>query len=286
MCDFFYLFRWGKKKDKDTRSPSADEETSRSRGKSSRHRSKSDDSAPPSGSRDKHGRPGSRSKSRDKKHASSGDRNHQHHDQEKRHHHHHRPSSSSASRPLRTPTTGGGQSSEPQYRQYRHNHRRENHHHQHHHDSKNQQRSPDENKPPPQQYTPSRPKRERRKKSQHGKSQQPEDGRSFVSDCTVGLRHEDLPLHPSIAKAMPPKALAKTRQTNAPPVTGSYQKNTFVRAQGVGLGGDQLFKRGWKRSRSESPSNLRAGSTGNSGSNPNLAGGSSVTGEGGGDQST
>ena len=279
MCDFFFFFRWGKKKDKP--SPSDNDENSRGRSKNSRHRSKSDGSASPSGSRDKHGRARSRSKSRDKKHGSSSDRHdHQHHDQENRHHHHHhhRPSSSSTSRPLRTPTTGG-QSSEPQYRQYRHHHRREHRQQQHHHQNTKQHHSPDENRPPPQQYTPSRPKRERPKKNHSrrgrssGKSPR-EDSRSLVSDGTVGLRHEDLPLHPSIAKALTPK----TQKT--PQVTGSYQKNTFVRAPGAATG-DQ-FRRGWKRSRSESPSNLRP-STGNSGSNTNIAGGSSHGGGDGGD---
>ncbi|GFS27652.1 patatin-like phospholipase domain-containing protein 4 [Elysia marginata] len=284
MCDFFFFFRWGKKKD---RQPPSEEDDiqddnsrSRSKGKSSRHYSKSGDSASPSGSRDKHSRGRSRSRSKDKKAVSSSDRQHRsshHQTREDRHHsQHHRPSSSSTSRPLRTPTTGG-QASEPQYRQYRHHHRREQQHH------KKQHHSPDENRPPPQQYTPSRQKRERPKKHQHRRgrnSSKPsrDDARSHLSDGTVGLRHEDLPLHPSIAKAVSPNA-QKTPKDKAAPVTGSYQKNTFVRAPGTG--GDQL-RRGWKRSRSESPSNLRP-STGNSGSNTNIAGDSSNGGgEGGG----
>ena len=280
MCDFFFFLRWGKKKDK--RHPSGDEDgtakkdRSRGRGKTSGHRSRSDNSTSPSASPDKRERDRSRSKSKDKRPASSSnDHHHRHHRSHHRdgddRHHHHRPSSSSASRPLRTPTTGGGgQSSEPQYRQYRHHHRREQQHHYH----KKQHHSPDENRPPPQQYTPSRQKRERPKKHQHRRGRNngkpaTDDGRSLVSDGTVGLRHEDLPLHPSIAKALVSKTPKSANSKSTPPVTGSYQKNTFVRAPGTG--GPDPLRRGWKRSRSESPSNLRP-STGNSGSNTNLSG--------------
>ncbi|GFO22861.1 patatin-like phospholipase domain-containing protein 4 [Plakobranchus ocellatus] len=277
-CDFFFLFRWGKKKDKGKSYTREEGENNRNR-RQKHQRSKTDNSESVSNSRDRHGRGRHRSKSRDKRpESSSRDNQNRHHhshsyhsDPEAHHHRHHRPSSSSTSRPLRTPTAAG-QSPELQYRQYRHHHRRE----QQHQEQKQQQHSPDENRPPAQQYTPSRRKRERPKKQQNGRGRSgngqasTEDGRSYVSDGTAGLRHEDLPPHPSIVKTL----LRASKKAPNATITGSYQKNTFVRAPG---GGDQL-RRGWKRSRSESPSNLRPGSA-NSGSNQHLAGEPS-TGEG------